>query len=208
MDFEKMDNGVKSKQPRITNSFVTLSWTPTGWLSINGGYDAARTIYLFESMKAFSDTLLDKTLKEGYRMALSFRLPLNITVGGQGNWRLASGTTSSAHTLGSNFRIGDILNTEVNLGAQYSNIVGLYTEGDDYTIDIDRWIAQALSLGFRLDKYKYHVHGLVDELYTTTASANINYRISKTLYTVVSFDQIWENIRTSQRLYAEVGIHF
>lgn len=141
MDFQKIENGVKSKQMRLTNTFVTLSFSPTQWLSINGGYDAARSIYLFESMKSISDTLLDKTLKEGLRVSMSFRLPLNITLGGQANYRLASGTTATARTLGSTFRIGDVLNTDVNMGFQYSNIQGLYTEGNDYTVDIDRWIA-------------------------------------------------------------------
>lgn len=208
LDFQKIENGVKSKQARLTNTFVTLSYSPTRWLSVNGGYDAARSIYLFESMKTFSDTLLDKSLKEGYRMAVSFRLPLNITIGGQGNWRLASGTTSSARTLGSTFRIGDVLHTDVNMGFQYARIQGLYTEGNDYTIDIDRWIAQSFALGFRLDRYRYHVLGQVDELYTTTASGNLNVRLSRTFYTVLSFDQVWDNIRTSQRLYFEVGVHF
>jgi hypothetical protein len=208
MDFERMDDGLKTKRPSLTNTFVTLSYTPTQWLSLNAGYDAARTVYLFESMKAFSDTLLDKTLKEGYRVSLSFRLPLNVTLGGQANFRLASGTTSTARTLGTTFRIGDVLNTDVNLGLQYSNIQGLYTEGNDYTLDIDRWIAQSLSLGFRLDRYKYHIHGQVDEQFTTTASGNINFRVTRTVYTVVSFDQVWDNFRSSQRLYFEAGIHF
>ncbi|MEW6510541.1 MAG: hypothetical protein AB1428_06220 [Bacteroidota bacterium] len=208
LDFQKIENGVRSKQMRLTNSFVTMTYSPFQWVSINGGYDAARTIYLFESMKAISDTLLDKTLKEGFRASLSFRLPLNVTLGGQANYRLASGTTSSARTLTGSFRIGDILDTDVNLGIQYSNIVGLYTEGEDYTVDIDRWVAQSLSVGFRLDRYKYHIHGQPGELSTITGSGNINFRLSRSLYTVLSFDQVWDNSRNTQRLYFEIGVHF
>lgn len=208
LDFYKTDNGIRKKEVNLTNTFVTVSYTPNSWLSINTGYDAARTIYLFESMKAISDTLFDKTLKEGLRASVSFRLPLNITVAGQSNFRLASGTTSAARTLGSTVRIGDILDSEVNLGLQYSNINGLYTEGDDYTIDIDRWIAQALSISFRVDRYNYTVRGQETKYVTTTAGGAINYRVSRALYAVVNFDQVWDTNRDTQRLYFEVGLHF
>jgi hypothetical protein len=208
LDFYKTDNGVRRKEINLTNSFVTVTYTPNPWLSINAGYDAARTIYLFESMKAISDTLFDKTLKEGMRASLSFRLPLNITVTGQSNFRLASGTTSSARTLGSTLRVGDILGSEVNLGLQYSNIQGLYTEGDDYTVDIDRWIAQSLSISLRADRYNYSIRGQETKYVTTTAGGAINYRVTRALYAVVNFDQVWDTTRDTQRLYFELGLHF
>jgi len=208
MDFYEVNNGVRTKDLHLTNTFVTLSYTPVMWLNVNAGYDAARMLYLVESMKSIPDTLFDKTLKEGYRASVSFRLPLNMTVGAQTNFRLASGTTSSARTLGTTFRISDILESEVNFGVQYANIRGLYTEGNDLTLDLDRWVARSLSVSFRVDRYHYVIQGQALKLVTTTAGGSVNYRVSRSLYALVNFDQVWDTTRDTQRLYLEVGVHF
>jgi hypothetical protein len=207
-DLKKIDNGVVSKTFRMTNSFATLTYMPTDWLTLNAGYDAARTIYLFESMKSISDTLLDKTLKEGFRTSFQFRLPLNIMVGAQGNWRIASGTTSNARTLTSTFRISDVANSEFNLGAQYSSIVGLYTEGSDVIIDLDRWIGQMIALSLHYDHYAYSIKGQDARLLTRTLGGSINCRLSRRLYAVLTYDQIWDTTRNSGRMYCEIGWHF
>jgi hypothetical protein len=131
-----------------------------------------------------------------------------MTVGAQTNFRLASGTTSSARTLGTTFRISDILESEVNFGVQYANIRGLYTEGNDLTLDLDRWVARSLSVSFRVDRYHYVIQGQALKLVTTTAGGSVNYRVSRSLYALVNFDQVWDTTRDTQRLYLEVGVHF
>ncbi len=208
MDLAHRDNGSEVNKPSITNSFVTVSWSPDSWVSLNAGYDAARALDLLESMKAFPDTLLDKTLKEGFRGYVSFRLPLRATLSLNGNFRLASATTPPARTLGSMLRVGDIFDTDINLGGQYQDIRGLYTTGSDWTVDMDRWIAQAFSISLRLDRYRYFLTGQDQRLVTTTGTVSLNISMLRSFYTMLNFDQVWDTIRTTQRLYVEVGMHF
>jgi hypothetical protein len=208
MDFAHRESGVEIDKPTITNSFLTVSWSPESWVSLNAGYDAVRALDLLESMKTFPDTLLDKSIKEGYRTYVSFRLPLRITLSGNANFRLASATTRSARTLGSTIRVSDILDSDVNVGAQYQDIRGLYTTGSDWTIDMDRWIAQALSVSLRLDRYRYLITGQDQQLVTTTGTVSMNFSVFHSFYTALNFDQVWDTIRNTQRLYLEAGIHF
>jgi hypothetical protein len=208
MDFAHRENGNEISRPSITNSFVTISWSPLPWVAVNAGYDAVRALDLLESMKAFPDTLLDKSLKEGYRAYVSFRLPFRVTLSGNGNFRLASSTTPRARTLGSTFRVSDILNSDVNFGAQFQDIRGLYTTGNDWTLDADRWIAQSFSVSLRLDRYRYVITGQDQRQTTTTGTVSMNFSMLRSLYAAVNFDKVWDTLRNTERLYLEVGVHF
>ncbi len=65
VDLHVVEAGVPTKL-QLTNTFVTVSYVPLSWLSASAGFDAARNIYLLESMKTYPDSLFDHTLK-GYR---------------------------------------------------------------------------------------------------------------------------------------------
>ncbi len=208
LDLHTVKDGQLTRHPKLTNSFLTLNYQPLRWLSMTAGYDAARTVYLFESMKSISDTLLDLTLKEGFRGSLSFRLPYNLSLTTSGNFRMASGTTGAARTVAGTLRAFDVAGSQINLGAHVASIHGLYTSGNDVTLDLDTWIGRALSLGLRLDRYNYQVRDQTGTFTTTTGTANIQYRMSRSLYGVVTMDQVWDASRTFQRLFLEVGVHF
>jgi hypothetical protein len=208
LDLHAMESGIRTNQVGFTNSFITLTYTPASWLTVNGGYDATRTVYLFESMKSIADSLLDRSLKEGFRGSLGFRLPMNLVLTTFGNLRLASGTSPSAHTLGSTLRMSDIARSGINLGGGYARIQGLYNTGDDVTLDLDTWISQRFSASVRLDNFRYAVTGQEDRLRTLTASASVSYTFSRMLYAMVNVDQVWDSIQDAQRVFFEIGIHF
>ncbi|MGB2957701.1 MAG: hypothetical protein WBG01_02750 [Bacteroidota bacterium] len=208
LDLHTVTNGVGEKGFRFTNTFLTVSYTPLPWLALNGGYDATRTIYLFESMKSIPDTLLDRSLRQGYRASVSVRLPMRVTLRATGNLRLASGSTPSAHTIGTSLRVNDILRSSFDVGIRYAAIRGLYTDGEDIAIDIATWISQSLTAMLRLDRYEYDVVGQEGRLVTLTASANVSYRVSRSLYCLVNVEQVWDTLQDARRVYLEVGIHF
>jgi len=208
VDLAHRENGAEVNRASVTNSFLTLSWNPADWMSVNAGYDAVRALDLLESMKTFPDSLLDRTLKEGYRTNISFRLPLRLTLMGNANFRLAAPGTPGARTVGSTLRAADIFETDVSAGLQYQDIRGLYTTGHDLTFDVDRWIARSFSVSLRLDDYKYIITGQSQELRTTTGTISLNFSLFRSYYASMNFDQVWDTLRNTQRLYAEFGLHF
>ena len=208
LDLHSITNGQMAHDPSLTNTFVTLNYLPLNWLTLTAGYDAARAIYLFESMKSIADTLLDRTLKEGFRGSLTFRLPYNLSLTTSGNVRLASGTTGAAHTVAGTLRAFDIAGSQINAGVHGASVQGLYTSGDDITFDIDTWFDRSLFVGLKLDRYHYQVRDQSGTFTTTTGTANVQYLLSRSLYGVVTFDQVWDDSRTFQRLFLEVGVHF
>ena len=208
LDLHSIENGQMTRDPNLTNSFLTVNYVPLRWLSISAGYDAARTIYLFESMKSIADTLLDRSLKEGVRGSVTFRLPYNLSLTTSGNFRLASGTTGSARTVAGTLRAFDVGGSQINLGVHAASVQGLYTSGNDFAFDLDTWIERSLSVGIKLDRYHYLLRDQSGTFTTTTGTVNIQYLMSRSLYGVVTVDQVWDTSRTFQRLFLEVGVHF
>ncbi len=108
VDLHVVEAGVPTKKFQLTNTFVTVSYVPLSWLSASAGFDAARNIYLLESMKTYPDSLFDHTLKEGYRGSVSFRIPLNITLTAMGRYRPASGLERTSRSIGGGARISTL----------------------------------------------------------------------------------------------------
>ncbi len=208
VDLHDMKDSVRSPAFRLNNTFVTLSYMPVSWLTANAGYDATRNFLLFESMKTFPDSLIDRELQQGFRLGASIRLPLRMSISGTANFRLQSAGGRPARTFGSSFRMGDIGGSEVNVGAQYLKIQGLYTYGDDVSVDIDRWIAQTIYVSLRFDRYAYAYVQQPGSAITTTAGLNLNVSLTRSWYMMMTFDRVWDPSRNSLRAFGEISYHF
>jgi hypothetical protein len=208
IDLKKQEREVQTKTFRPTNTFFTFAYTPSSWFNLSAGYDAQRNIYLFKSMKGIPDTLIDQNLQQGFRFNASVRTPLNIIFSGNANFRLKEGESRQVRTYGGGIRFADILQSMVNLGAQYEDITGVFTQGKDLTLDLDRWITMFMSFSLRFDRYSYTLVTDGSQNVTTTGTVFLNCRISAAWYTVLSVDQVWENETRSQRIFFELGMHF
>ena len=207
-DLHKLSDTVRTGAFRMANSFVSLSYYPVDWLSTSAGYDATRTIYLFESMRSIPVALLDRTLQQGLRGSITARMPLNIALTGSANIRVKKGEDHNARTLGTGIRMSDIGRTDVNAGFQYLSIRGLYTEGSDIIVDLERWMSPSFSVSLRLDRYSYTLLSNATREVNTTASANVNARISQSLYALFSVDHVWDALTRNLRIYSEIGVRF
>lgn len=208
VDLHVMKDGVRKNKFQLTNAYATLSYIPLSWLSASVGFDATRNIFLLESMKTFPDTLFDRTLKEGYRGSLAVRLPFNVMLTGTGRYRPASGLERRTRSIGGGARFIDLAATGINIGGQYSDLTGVYTNGKDLTIDADDWITSDISLMLRYDRYAYTILGQQERYVSTTGSAMLQWRISRTFFWMISYDRVWDSLRDSQRLMGELGVRF
>jgi hypothetical protein len=208
IDLHTMQGGDQKRRFQLTNTYITLTYVPLAWLNASAGFDATRNVYLLERMKWYPDTLVDHTLKEGYRGSLSFRIPFNIMLTVLGRFRPASGTERQIRSLGAGARISDLGGTGINVGAQYSDLNSVYTNGKDLTFDADDWVTRDLSLMLRYDRYAYTVLAQGGDHASTTGSVILQWRISRALFTLISYDKVWDSLRDSERLMCELSVRF
>lgn len=208
VELQEIEGGVRKSSPKLSNTFLSVNYYPAHWLSANIGYDVSKTVYLFETMKTTPDSLVDRNYLSGYRTNVTVRLPYSISLSANGTYRSKKDDPRDARTLGGTLRVSSVGGSDINLGVRYMNIRGVYNEGDNITFDIDRTFLYSLSVAGRLDYYAYTLLSNGRSYTTVTATANINYRISRELYSALNFDRVWDSTMNSYRVYVEAGVRF
>ncbi len=208
MELNDISNGVRTPALSLSNTFLSVSYYPGQWFSANLGYDATRSVYLFETMKEFPDTLFDKNIMQGFRAGTNFRLPYFMSLSLNGSYRTKKGDERNSYKLDATFRMSDIAGSDVSAGLRYSDIAGVYTNGKNWTLDLDRTFFRTLSVSMRYDYYAYSITALSQSYITQTITANLNYRISRALYSSLSVDRVIDATMNSYRMYGEIGIRF
>jgi hypothetical protein len=208
MDLQDINKGVKSAALKLSNTFFSVNYYPISWLSTTVGYDGNRSIYLFETMKTISDTLFDKNFMQGLRANATVRLPYFISISGGMTYRTKKGDARDAKTFDGSFRMSDVLGTEIGVGVRYAKIVGVYSDGSNFTFDIDRTFFYSLTTSLRYDYYSYKILSLQQDYATHTATASVNYRISRMFYSSLSADGVMDKTMNSIRVFAEIGVRF
>ena len=208
VETQEINNGVRTTSPKLSNMFLSFNYFPLQWLSTNIGYDASKTVYLFETMKATPDTLIDRSYLQGYRASVTVRLPSAMSVSANGTYRARKSDPRDASTFGGNFRMSAIAGSDYNASLRYMRINGVYNDGNNITVDVDRTFFYFMTVALRYDYYSYTLLSNVQTYTTHTATANVNYRISHTWYSSLNVDRIWDSTLNSYRFYLETGLRF
>ncbi|MEW6060803.1 MAG: hypothetical protein AB1600_02570 [Bacteroidota bacterium] len=208
LELNDITNGVRKRSLTLSNTYLSINVYPALWLSGNVGYDGSRSVYLFESMKSISDTLFDKHYLQGYRAGITIRLPYFISLAGNLSYRTKQGDVRDARTISGSVRSADVFGTEIGVNVRYADIVGVYSDGKNVTVDIDRTFFYRLSLLMRYDYYVYTMLSNATSFVTQTYTLSGNYRINKQLYVALNADRVYDSIMNSYRLFIEAGIRF
>lgn len=208
IDLSSLSNGVRKSTLNFSDTYFSANYYPAEWLFANIGYDASRNIYLFQSMKNIPDSLIDRNILQGYRASVTAHLTDVITVSANATLNTSSEFSRDEHTLGGSTRAGDILSTGINAGVQYLGIVGEYTNGHDFSADIDRMFFDRLSITFRYDVYSISVSTLQQTYVTHTLSGFLNYDFSSRIYSSVEVDDVIDATMNSINASAEIGFRF
>jgi hypothetical protein len=206
LDLHKLDSGTRVRTMELTNSFFTLGYMATDWLTINGGFDATRPLTLLASETP--DSLLSKDLQKGLRGGFNLRLPLRIVLFGTANHRFKTPSIGSSESFGGGFRVSDVARSGFNTGLQVLHTRSLYTDGNDIAASLDRWVAGLVTVSLRYDRYDYHRSGSGDKTVISTLSGNFTVTPSRAWYMVTGVDRVWEAQNNNLRVFAEIGYHF
>ncbi len=203
-----MTNGIVSPAFNFSNTTVSANYSPVDWFSANCGYDATRPVYLFQTMKSTPDSLFDRNLLQGYRAALTFHLPLSVTLSEYATYRAKQDTVRDAHTITTALRVTDVFETGLNPGISYSNIVGEYSSGEDIAVDVGRTFFGNIDVSLRYDYSSASIALLRQTYVTKTFAVNIYYTISRMWYASLTLDDVIDATLGDYQGLAEIGIRF
>lgn len=208
IDMSKLSGGSRVPGLDFSNTFFSMNYFPTRWLFANIGYDAYRTVYLFETMKSIPDSLIDRNLLQGFRGSVSAYLPGEVTVSANASYRTRKNYARNEHTIGASVRAADLLDLGVEAGIRYTNLYGVYSNGNDVTLELGGTFFDVLDVSLSYDSYNISVSLLRQTYNTQTISGFLSYELSSSLYSSLGLDDVIDPTMNSFRVYAEIGLRF
>jgi hypothetical protein len=208
VDLNESVDGQRVSAVRLSSAMLYFNYCPAQWLSTSLGYDGTRSVYLFESMKGIPDSLFNESLRHGFRARASFRVSPRIALTGGASYGTRKGDPRNTHTFSGMARFTDIFGSGIHFSARYTGITNVYLDGTDVSYELERLFMSKLDLLLRFASYSYTVVGLGHAYQTRTLSANLNWYISRSLYSTARGDYIIDDTMNSLRVFVEFGIRF
>ncbi len=208
IDLSRESNGTRVGGLNFSNTFFSMNYYPTSWLFANLGYDAYRTVYLFQTMKAIPDSLIDPNVSQGLRASISAHVTASLTLTANGSYRTRRDYARSEHTLGGSVRTSNLLDLGIGASVRYLTMTGVYSIANDVNVEIDRTFFDALDVTLSYDSYSVSVSTVEQTYKTQTISAFIDYDFSQKWYSTIGLDDGIDPSMNSFRVFAEIGFRF
>lgn len=208
IDLSELSNGARKTAFNFSNTFLSVNYYPEEWLFANLGYDASREVYLFQTMRTIPDSLVDRNILQGFRGSVTADLSGEFTLSANGSYRTEKGFARNERTLGGTIRGRDLLETGMNAALQYTSFVGAFTNGGDFSFELDRTFFYSLSLTLRYDSYNVTVSTVQQSYSTQTLTGYVDFYISPRWFTSIGVDDIIDATMNSVQINAEIGINF
>ena len=208
IELDKLTSGGISPAVDLSNINVSANYFPVEWFSGEVGYDAARPVYLFQTMKSIPDSLFQANLSEGYRAMATFHLPLSATLSEYATYRPKLSGVRDAHALTTSLRIVDIFGSGFEPGIRYSSLIGEFSSGEEIDVDVYRNFFSNLEGALRYE-YANAGIGLLQQTYITkTISASLYWVVSQVWYASLMLNDVIDTTLGDYQGLLEIGIRF
>ncbi|HTX98676.1 MAG TPA: hypothetical protein VMG09_01515 [Bacteroidota bacterium] len=208
LELNGIQDGQRNSKASLSNASLFVNYSYAWWLSASMSYDESRSVYLFQTMKSIPDSLFDEALQHGLRLSLTVRPLKDLSFTGSAGYRYRPGDAQPSHTLAGSMRAFDFLGTGFDATLRYTNAISPFLKGNDATVELDRMFFGRLDMTLRYDHYAFGIDVLHQVYLTQTFSLDTQYRISRSLYTMVRGDYILDNTVNSVRCFVELGLWF
>lgn len=208
VDLHDIVGAERKVSPHLSDFFLSASYRPFTWLSTSGSYAIRRNIYFLESFKGIPDSLFDKSFLQNVQLSLGFRLPFTLYLTTTGAIRKKEGDTRAATSLLANLSWADIAGSQI--GAYISGNIAdnVYNKSSSIGIDVHRDFFDDIYLSMKARRYFYNYSSSNRTIARTTVGTDILYRVSKAIYSTLSYERYFEESSTTDRLYIETSLRF
>jgi len=208
IDLYDMTNGSVETKPHLSDFFLSSTYRPIRWLSVNGSYAVRRNVYYLRSFAGISDSLFDKSFQQNTQLSVGMNLPMAMFVSLSGSMRAKEGDANSANALSARYSWSNVLSSQITLYLSGSLADNIYNTSKNLSIELNRDFSNDLYLSVRASQYSYSFTTGNRTLNRQALSADVYYRLSHALYASFSVERYWEGAIVSDRLYTELSIRF
>ncbi len=208
IDLKQSSFGGVASAFSLSNMLVMANYTPTGRFSAYVGYDATRPLYLLESTRTLADSLLDRSVLQGFRATLSERFDDNVT----GTATVAvdgkQGDARAGHQIGGSLRVTDLFRARVNSDIRFTNTSGPLSRTDNFMVDVDRTFGSSLSAALRFVYNRANISTVQQSYATYIGTVDLYYVFSRSHFASLMVDYVNDSTMNSVNVMFEIGVRF
>jgi hypothetical protein len=208
VDIFKKELGERKGDFSLTSLYASLNIRPSDFFSIYLSYDARKNVIYYETFKTFADSIFENETRQGFRTRLTIKPFRNLFIGGNYGYRFRSGDIKPSNNYGGYLTYSNIPGIEASSTITVSQLQTSYVKGDIWGITFNKDIIDGISFstGYRLTNYKFG-NG-IENLKQHSVSANFYTALLQPVYLNLTYESIFEDVRTSGRLLMNLTFRF
>ena len=201
VDLYKKELGVEKGDFSLTSLYLSARYSPVREFSLNLSYDARKNVYYYETFKSLSDSILENETRQGFRLRTIIRPFGFLNIGLHYGYRYSKTDIKPSRNYGGNISYSKLPFIESSLGINYNRLISNYTDGNVYSITLNKSISEIrsdLSVSYRKTDYSF-------------SSNNYNFNeqaiildFSTSVLSPLSFSMSYEGAFESTRTYGRI----
>lgn len=199
----------ESSELILTSIFFSFRYSPARFFSATLSYDARKNVVYYETYKSFIDSLFENETRQGLNLRTNFRLINNLHLGLNSGYRFRNGDIKPTRNFGGYLSYTLIPIIESSISVSYNKLFTNYVESSVAGVRISRNLFNNMadfSISYRKSDYE-----LINSSFNSSQnifSVDISTRISRILSFTLSYEGVFEENRTSGRIFAGVISRF
>jgi len=190
---------------QLSNLLLSARYNFTRNIGLSLGYDNRQNVYTYYT-KTTPDTLFDDDLRQGYRAGVSFKLPMDIRLAFNGNYRTQENSDETSLYYSAGVSFNDFLQTNSFLNYRIAVYDNQYTSGMQNSIGISRYFVRRLNLGVTIGQNLYTYSLYNQDLTDNWLRFNGSYYFNRTFYASGSLEIFRGDNTNSNRIYIDFGV--
>jgi hypothetical protein len=209
IDLYKLKNNKPQNTFNPTGLYLSLRYKMSNSLTFSGSYDARKNIMYYESYKTSIDSILEKEIRQGFRIQGNYRITRDIMFGLQGGYRFLKSDPHPSKNLYSYLTYSQIpgIKMSATISATYleSNYLNGKILGVSLTKDLFEGKVQT-GLGYRYIDYLMPENQLT--IKQNIAEFNFSWQVYKNISMSVNYEGTFEQKNRYNRVYFQVRKRF
>ncbi len=208
VDLFKKEMGENKTDFSLTSLYTSVNIRPSDIFSIFLSYDARKNVIYYESFKTLVDSIIENETRQGFRTRLTLRPLRNLFLGANYGYRFRKGDLRPSNNYGGYVTYSQIPGIETSATVSFNKLNSSYAEGDIWSVSLSRPIVYGfdMMLGYRFTNYKFRSG--IDDLKQHSASINFNTYLLKPVLLNLTYEGIFENVRSAGRLLINLTYRF
>jgi len=208
IDLYKKIMGVSESDFSLTSLFISANIRPSSIFSVNLSYDARKNVVYYETFQSTIDSLFENETRQGFRFRTTVK-PLDyVYLGLNYGYRFRSGDIKPSSNYGGYITYAKIPGIEANTSVSISKLKSSYFNGTLWSVQLSKSLTDEieLALGYRNTKYKFDK--AIEDLLEHSASLSISTWVFNPVYLNLSYEGVFEDVRTSGRALVSLSYRF